>query len=472
MRRGGMSKQPRQKRAEIQRLSSISNLRTKQLAGSVLSKNAYAQQEAERIEHFDIELRPTKLHELKMGEVVAGNESMVAGFLDAISKVRQLSFNDDDDLYDRLSRRYTVVMLTLFAVIISTKQYVGDPIACWTPAQFTGAHVEYTNYICWISNKYYVDFKRRLPGREEIREHKIAYYQWVPFILLTMMLFFYVPNTIWKFLAVQSGFDIASWVKLLNSMEALHPLARQKTVRHVANLILRSLYSTGSESNLYKVTSRVRGSVSMKSVINDIPHPKNHYLITNRVAYVIKILYIGNVIGQLYLLQYFIDERYGTYGIDVVQRVVKGGDWELKVRFPRVTYCDFTIRNMGDNMHQHTVQCVLPINLFNEKIFIIIWFWYAFILIASCFGFFKFIWLLLPWNRYKYMSRLLSVIRKNKFDLAHTKHLQTFTDSYLGKEGFLLIRLVTINTNDLTGGEVASVLWDNFWKTDENKTNV
>lgn len=63
---------------------------------------------------------------------------MVAGFLDAIAKVRQFKFHNDDDIYDRLSRRFSVVLLMLFTVVVSTKQYVGDPIACFAPAQFTG----------------------------------------------------------------------------------------------------------------------------------------------------------------------------------------------------------------------------------------------------------------------------------------------------------------------------------------------
>jgi hypothetical protein len=51
---------------------------------------------------------------------------MVTGFLDAITKVRQFRFHNDDDFIDRLSRRYSVVLFILFTVIVSTKQYVGD----------------------------------------------------------------------------------------------------------------------------------------------------------------------------------------------------------------------------------------------------------------------------------------------------------------------------------------------------------
>ena len=34
----------------------------------------------------------------------------------------------DTDLVDRISHSYTVLILIVFAIVVSTKQYVGDPI--------------------------------------------------------------------------------------------------------------------------------------------------------------------------------------------------------------------------------------------------------------------------------------------------------------------------------------------------------
>lgn len=49
--------------------------------------------------------------------------------------------------------------------------------------------------------------------------------------------------------------------------------------------------------------------------------------------------------------------------------------------------CNFGVRNLADNIHTYTVQCSLPINLFNEKIFLIIWFWLYFTTICTLCGF-------------------------------------------------------------------------------------
>ena len=58
-----------------------------------------------------------------------------------------LKLRKDDDFIDRLSHHYTAIILLVFTVVVSTKQYVGDAIQCWCPAQFTDAHVAYTNQV-------------------------------------------------------------------------------------------------------------------------------------------------------------------------------------------------------------------------------------------------------------------------------------------------------------------------------------
>ena len=57
----------------------------------------------------------------------------------------------DDDIVDRLSHRYTVMLLVVFTLIIATSIYVGSPISCWCEHHFTKHQVKYTNSYCWVS---------------------------------------------------------------------------------------------------------------------------------------------------------------------------------------------------------------------------------------------------------------------------------------------------------------------------------
>ena len=73
-----------------------------------------------------------------------------------------------------------------------------EPISCWAPAQYSGPQVVYTNSICWLKGTYYLDQGERLiPHHTQNTEFRIAYYQFVPYILLGMALLFYLPHMLW-----------------------------------------------------------------------------------------------------------------------------------------------------------------------------------------------------------------------------------------------------------------------------------
>ena len=44
---------------------------------------------------------------------------------------------NDDNFSDRLNHRYTVSLIVIFSIVVSTRQYVGDPINCWVPSHFS-----------------------------------------------------------------------------------------------------------------------------------------------------------------------------------------------------------------------------------------------------------------------------------------------------------------------------------------------
>ena len=115
-----------------------------------------------------------------------------------LSVSHRRSLRNDDFIVDQLHHRYTVALLVLFCVIISTSQYAGDPINCWVPAQFTGSFETYTNRLCWLQNTHYVDDDQDIPDDMNERDKTmLKYYQWIHLIILFQSLLFVIPRVIW-----------------------------------------------------------------------------------------------------------------------------------------------------------------------------------------------------------------------------------------------------------------------------------
>jgi len=162
-------------------------------------------------------------------------------------------------------------------------------------------------------------------------------------------------------------------------------------------------------------------------------------------------------------MNYFLQIDYWNFGQKVLMGVFSGRDWiENKVFFPRIVYCDFAIRYLGDNNLNYTVQCTLPVNLYNERIFAFYWFWLIFLTAATIYGIVD--WLM----NMSYRGRrgfLKKHLRINK-ELAMTQHerrmFDSFAEKYLGGDGILFLRLVAKNTNPVVAGELLSIMWDRF----------
>ncbi|KAF7259501.1 hypothetical protein EG68_03162 [Paragonimus skrjabini miyazakii] len=173
----------------------------------------------------------------------------------------------------------------------------------------------------------------------------------------------------------------------------------------------------------------------------------------------------------------------------------RGDQWYHTGRFPRVTFCDFDMRRMGNNYHRHTLQCVLGINMFNEKIFIFLWFWLVSVSFLNIDSFLR--WCCrttFEYHRVSFVRRLL--IDRNAFSFDSNVFSQSssstskeqsqgeassstqsygtiqyqlkesdkktsafFAEHVLGQDGVFVLRLVSINA----GCQVASNIIERIW---------
>lgn len=127
-----------------------------------------------------------------------------------IFNFRDAKLTVDDDYVDRLSRRHSLFLLVVFALLVIGKQYVGDPIHCWAPAEFTDVHKRYADSICWVSSTYRLDPSETSLPQHPNSKNRVSYYQWVPLILLFQAVLMSLPNGIWRILYKRSGINVAA----------------------------------------------------------------------------------------------------------------------------------------------------------------------------------------------------------------------------------------------------------------------
>ena len=188
-----------------------------------------------------------------------------------------------------------------------------------------------------------------------------------------------------------------------------------------------------------------------------------------------KLCYIINVVGQLFVLNRVLSTRYSTFGVDLLGRLVSDDDWtqDNYVAFPRVTLCDLNVRGQDlGNVQTYTVQCVLPINLYNEKIYMFLWFWMVGVAVASVVSFV--VWSLravLLRDRLSFVSNHLSAGGRLPASgrAADDRILvRKFVVDYVRPDGAFLLRLIAHNTNHIATTDVVCALWD-FWRRRPSK---
>jgi hypothetical protein len=356
-----------------------------------------------------------------------------------------------DDPVDRLNYFITSTLLTFFALMVSAKQYVGAPIQCWMPMEFKGGWEQYAEDYCFIQNTYYVAPDEEIPTEHTERDQRqFGYYQWVPIVLALQAFMFYFPNWIWKTLHQQSGLDLHTAISDARKLRSLNYEERRSEIQKLVTYVNESL----EVNELRRTPQRFfcfRIGLNLGSYVSML------YLI-------IKLLYLVNVFGQFVLLNSFIGRGYNLWGYTALTSLWTGEEWSDSPVFPRVSLCDFRVRRLA-NMHRYTVQCVLMINMFNEKIYLFIWFWFLFVAISTVINFLYCVFTLIPpMSREKTVKAFL---KQDKLqEITETKEgcaiIQQFTNNGLRPDGVLLLRFIEGHAGAIVAKDLCAQLFNSY----------
>ncbi|CAI4232571.1 unnamed protein product [Auanema sp. JU1783] len=351
-----------------------------------------------------------------------------------------------DDPVDRLNYFITSTLLTFFAIMVSAKQYVGSPIQCWMPMEFKGGWEQYAEDYCFIQNTFFVPFHEEIPGEiDERAKAEIGYYQWVPIILALQAIMFYLPNFVWKTLHQQSGIDFSTAVQDSRKIRASFGDARRAEVKKLVDYLkecleFRSDRRTPARIFCFRLGSGLGSYVSML------------YLM-------VKLFYLINIIAQFFILNKFLGSDYTFWGWETFTDLWNGREWMESGVFPRVTLCDFRVRRLA-NIHRYTVQCVLMINMFNEKIYLFIWFWFLFVAISTFVNFIYCFMQQVPAHfREKAAKAWLSCRNNDNNDNYRQEHIvRRFVHVGLRPDGVLLLRFIEGHAGAIVAREIATTL--------------
>jgi len=294
-----------------------------------------------------------------------------------------LKERNEDDAFDRLNYQITPFLFVLFSLVNISKLYIGTAINCFTKAEFRGGWIQYAHDYCLVENTYYLRTNESIPIEQELRGEKyISYYQWVPFILVLQACSFYIPHLMWRSFNWVTGYQIRTIVTTAKESVSLSAEDNKDKVKKIA----RSMFHA---SQLKHQTIRFLNEQRFVTFL---------YL-------AMKLSYLVLICFHLVVFKHFLGSFDFAFGV-----LKSKGEWTDSGLFPRVTVCDFSIQRPGQIL-QFTVECVLPLNMFNEKIFVFFFFWLCVLMAATVFS--VILWCRRIIDRKRFFSRLLEVYTKN-----------------------------------------------------------
>ncbi|XP_028173380.1 innexin inx2-like [Ostrinia furnacalis] len=274
----------------------------------------------------------------------------------------------DNNIF-RMHYKATVIMLLVFTLMVTSKQFFGEPIHCMSDSE-KDSDKDAINSYCWIYGTYtlksslhgVVGKNMAYPGVGPLKtgkdeEIKHTYYQWVCFVLLGQSVMFYTPRYLWK---IWEGGRLKALASDLSS-----PLV----TKDWSEFRRGELVSYLSYTNIY-----------------------THNMYALRYAFC-ELLNLANVVGQIFLLDIFLGGAFRNYGAAVAafthtprvpaNMIDFASVNPMDQYFPKLTKCWLRSYGPTGTLQLKDRLCVLPLNIVNEKIFVILWFWLIFLAFMS-----------------------------------------------------------------------------------------
>ncbi|XP_075149432.1 innexin inx5-like [Haematobia irritans] len=270
------------------------------------------------------------------------------------------------DLIFTLHSKCTVVILLTCTILLSAKQYFGEPINCisdekqldyvnsycWTMGTYILNYYDIEEYFAYLSNSTKLEDRMKAMeiaegvGPEIINKSErvyMRYYQWVVIVLLIQSFVFYFPSFLWKIWEGQRLNELCSGIG--------------------TSLLPDDTYLSKRKSLLTYFSSDYK----------DV-----HFCYIARYVFCETLNFAISIINILFL-DLFLNGFWVKYSLAIA--ALPQYNWERwnaitsKV-FPKISKCMMAKTGPSGGKTTFDSLCLLPLNILNEKIFAFLYCWF------------------------------------------------------------------------------------------------
>jgi len=286
--------------------------------------------------------------------------SFIAGtVIKTLAELIEPSGKSIDTWSFKVSYKATPALLIVCAILVSQRQYYGEPISCDAGAARGGIDQDVLESFCWMYSTFNIprEYKGACSaGGIEYYPDSIvynSYYQWVPLYLTFMAVIFYIPRLLW--LCWEGG--------------------------------LMKFFTKGTSTREIEDKDEKKERL-VKFFSQNIKNKYNTYFFGFVFC---EHLNFFIVVFQFLLTHKFLNHRFLDYGFKVWQYYLLPTEEQQMFgvinpmcnTFPRIASC--TYWRWGGGGHQENINaiCILGLNIVNDKVFLVIWWWYSFVSLVT-----------------------------------------------------------------------------------------
>jgi len=292
---------------------------------------------------------------VKMAEIIGAVTGVTKSFLE----INTISI---DNWGFKLFYKWTTTLCVFSSVLVSGRQFFGEPIKCDAGAAGSGIEQDVLETYCWMYSTFDipVEYKGPCGGNPEDALDVIvynSYYQWVSIFLIGLAILFYLPRVLW--LMLEGG--------------------------------LMKFFGKGTTTRFIEDQDEKRDKL-VEFFRRNIHNKYNVYLLGFIFC---EFLNFITVIVVFFLTDRFLHYRYLGYGYNVWQYyLLPPEEQDFKTTgiknpmcytFPRISSCNYFRYGTGGAQENISAVCILALNIINDKVFLVLWWWFIFISLVAFF---------------------------------------------------------------------------------------